>query len=405
MAKKRILVVDDEPLMQHMIVGMLERRGFETAVANNGREALLQIKDINPDLILMDVMMPDMDGYETCRHIRADRSRPYIPILMSTALASIEQKVKGFESGADDYLSKPFQMEELLARVNILLRHGEQAIALMEAAESARTIAVFSLRGGSGVTTIAVNLAAGLAQLWGKPTGLVDLVPIAGQTALFLNQNLRNTWGDLGRIKTEELDEATVMSVLLPHESGVQTLASARRPEQGELITPEKVGTVLDILKRQFPYLVLDMPHDVSEQNLIALDRADVILLITQPEIASLRAANMALEIFNAVGYANSKKIYLVLNWTFPRFGLANAEIEKFVRRNIDLVLPCASDEFINALNLGKPPVLAEPDSPLAAIFEDMAMALSTDEHRQAKPENPTSGWKRVAERIRSNKK
>ena len=169
------------------------------------------------------------------------------------------------------------------------------------------------------------------------------------------------------------------------------------------MVTPEKVATVLDVLRSQFPYVVLDMPHDLSERTLQALDRADVILLVAQPEIAAMRASSMALEIFEALNYQN-KKIHLIVNWTFPRMGLALDDIEKFINRKVDLVLPCAEDEFVKALNYGRPPVLDGAESPLAAIFEDMALALSKEEHRKVRPQNPTSAWGRVAERMRKKK-
>jgi pilus assembly protein CpaE len=402
---KRILVVDDDDMMRKMTSTILTRHEFEVLNAENGRDALAQLETVKPDLILLDVMMPEMDGYEACRKIRADPATGMIPILMLTSLASIEQKVKGFEAGADDYLAKPYEVEELLARVNVLLKRSEAVPRLPAPAsaptEMARSIAVFSLRGGAGVSTIAVNLAGGLAALWGGPLALVDMVLIAGQTALFLNQSLRNTWSDLGRLK--EIDPVAVQANLLRHDSNIFTLASPRRPEESELVTPEKAARVLDILRSQFSYLVIDMPHDLSERSLQALDRADVILLVVQPEIASVRAASMALEIFEALGYTE-KKIHLVVNWTFPRMGLALADLEKFVDHKADLVLPCAQDEFIQALNYGRPPVLDNPEGPLGAIFEDMAMVLSREEHRKTRPQNPTPAWGRVAERVRKKK-
>jgi pilus assembly protein CpaE len=403
---KRVLVVDDDDMMRKMTSGILTRHGFDVLNAENGRDALAQVQSTRPDLILLDVMMPEMDGYEACRRIRADPATGTIPVLMLTSLASVEQKVKGFEAGADDYLAKPYEAEELVARVNVLLKRSE-ALPQLPApvssapAQNARTIAAFSLRGGAGVSTIAVNLAGGLAALWGQPVALVDMVLIAGQTALFLNQSLRNTWSDLGQLK--EIDSEAVRSALLHHDANIFTLASPRRPEESELVTAEKAAAVLDILRSQFPYVLIDMPHDLSERSLQALDRADVILLVVQPEIASVRAASMALEIFEALGYSE-KKIHLVVNWTFPHKGLALPDLEKFVNRKADLVLPCAQDEFVEALNYGRPPVFEDPEGSLAAIFEDMAMVLSKEEQRKSRPRTPTPAWGRVAERIRKRK-
>jgi pilus assembly protein CpaE len=406
---KKILLVDDDDVLRKMGNGLLVRQGFDVLTAENGPRALEQLKTIRPDIILLDVMMPGMDGFTVCREIRTNPDTARIPVMMLTALDSVENKVKGFEAGADDYLAKPYDTTELVARINVLIRRAEATVPLIAAPattiarETARTIAIFSLRGGAGVSTIAVNLAAGLSQLWEMQVALVDMVTIAGQSALFLNQSLRNTWADL--CKMEVIDEDAVLSAMLPHESRVQTLASPRRPEESELLTPEKVKMTIEILRSTFPYVVLDMPHDLSERSLTALDQSDIILVITQPEIASLRAASMAMEIFEALKYHEQKKIYVILNWTFPRQGLAFKDIERMLKSKIDLILPYAADEFVTALNVGNPPVLSDPEGPLGVIFEDMSMALSKDSQSKVRPEQPTMAWKRVAERIRNKKK
>jgi pilus assembly protein CpaE len=403
--QKKVFLVDDDEMLRKMTASLLARQGFDVIPVEDGPNTLENLKIISPDIILLDVMMPGMDGFTVCREIRSNHATAHIPIIMLTALDSVENKVKGFEAGADDYLAKPCDTAELVARINVMIRRAEtnlpqvQAQVTAQVRETARTIAVFSLRGGSGVSTIAVNLAAGLSQLWQMQVALVDMVSIAGQSALFLNQSLRNTWADL--CKMEEIDEDAVLSAMLPHESRVRTLASPRRPEESELLTPEKVRTAIEVLRSSFPYVLLDMPHDLNERSLTALDQSDIILVITQPEIASLRAASMALEIFEALKYNQQKKIYIILNWTFPRQGLAFRDIERMLKTKIDLILPYAADEFVNALNTGNPPVLSDPEGSLGIIFEDMAMALSKETQRKVRPEQPTLAWKRVTERIR----
>jgi pilus assembly protein CpaE len=195
-----------------------------------------------------------------------------------------------------------------------------------------------------------------------------------------------------------------VLGALLPHESRVRTLASPRRPEESDLMIAEKVTRTLEIMRASFPYVVMDMPHDLRGRSLAALDQSDVILIVTQPEIVSLRAASMTLEIFNDLKYLE-KKIYMILNWTFPRQGLSIKDIERMLKRKIDLIIPYAADEFVTALNLGNPPVLANPESALGALFEDMAMALSKESMRARRPEQPSAVWKRIAERNRNMKK
>jgi two-component system cell cycle response regulator len=118
----RILVVDDNPLNVKLLAARLTREYYVVSTANNGIEALAAARADPPDLILLDVMMPDIDGFETCRRLRADILTRHIPVVMVTALSDIEDRVKGLEAGAQDFLSKPIQDTALLARVRSLLR-------------------------------------------------------------------------------------------------------------------------------------------------------------------------------------------------------------------------------------------------------------------------------------------
>ena len=115
-----ILVVDDSRIVQAMVTDILEAEGYTVRQAENGRRALEKVAQQRPDLILLDVMMPEMDGYETCAVLRKDPE--YLPVLMITAKGDLEDLVRGLEVGADDYISKPFDHVELLARVKSLLR-------------------------------------------------------------------------------------------------------------------------------------------------------------------------------------------------------------------------------------------------------------------------------------------
>lgn len=114
----RVLIVDDTPANIHTLTAMLKEKGYQISVATNGRQALDAVKRIRPDLILLDVMMPEMDGFETCAQLKASSEFHDIPIIFLTAKTDTEDIVHGFELGAVDYVAKPFNSHELLARVN-----------------------------------------------------------------------------------------------------------------------------------------------------------------------------------------------------------------------------------------------------------------------------------------------
>lgn len=147
--KGKILVVDDIPVNIQLMQKYLSPVGYDILFARNGEEALIQVENGNPDLVLLDVMMPKMDGFETCRILKSNDKTKYIPIIMVTALNEIEDKVKGIEAGADDFITKPFNKLELLARTKSLLRikrlHDqlqEKVFQLEQAKERLRELAV-----------------------------------------------------------------------------------------------------------------------------------------------------------------------------------------------------------------------------------------------------------------------
>jgi class 3 adenylate cyclase len=114
----RILVIEDEPANIQTLSTILKERGYQINIATNGRQALGVLERIRPDLILLDIMMPEMDGFETCRRIKASTASREIPIIFLTAKTDTADIVRGFELGAVDYVAKPFNAHELLARVN-----------------------------------------------------------------------------------------------------------------------------------------------------------------------------------------------------------------------------------------------------------------------------------------------
>src|SRR5436190_18805542 len=121
-AATRVLVVDDEPAVREALRRALALEGYDVELAANGAEALKRVAAAEPDLVVLDVLMPEVDGLAACRRLRTEGNR--VPVLMLTARAGIGDRVDGLDAGADDYLVKPFALEELLARIRALLRRG-----------------------------------------------------------------------------------------------------------------------------------------------------------------------------------------------------------------------------------------------------------------------------------------
>ncbi len=122
-----VLVVEDEPDIRNLIVLHLTREGFRCRTAKNGPEALREARAATPDLVILDLMLPDLDGLEVCRRLRSDTTTATIPIIMLTAKADEVDRVVGLEMGADDYVVKPFSPKELIARIRAVLRRARPA--------------------------------------------------------------------------------------------------------------------------------------------------------------------------------------------------------------------------------------------------------------------------------------
>jgi pilus assembly protein CpaE len=395
-----ILVVDDDEMTLRLVGATLSKAGYQIVTAHNGQEALTRISENKPSLVLLDVMMPDISGFEVCARLRSTPATANIPVMMLTALTTVEQKIKGFEAGADDYLPKPFAPDELLMRVRVLLRRATPAPSSEIESVTGKIISAFSLRGGVGISSIAVNLATGLSQIWDKPAVLVDLVLTAGQDALMLNLPFHHSWEDLASLPANEVDDEYINQLLLLYPNGTRLLAASPNPEAIEQLPAETITRVLQNLKTHYQHIIIDLAHDFSEPNLASLDASDTILCVVAPELASVRAMNIALRTFEKLRIP-IEKIELVLNWTFQRNGLSRKDIESALHHPINYIVPFAPDPMVAAINKGTPVVISEPESPLGMFLEDLAFMVSKSELRNKKPKEPTKAWLRVYSRLK----
>ena len=171
MAKERILVVDDQPINVQLLKRKLERGGLEVSTANNGLEALEQVKAHKPDLILLDLMMPDMDGIEVCQRLQASSDHRSIPVIFVTARTTKESKLEGLAVGAVDYITKPIDLDETVARVTTQLRFAainRENLELQRRLEESRRAAT--------IGAVAQGIAHNLNNLLGVVIGYLDLI-------------------------------------------------------------------------------------------------------------------------------------------------------------------------------------------------------------------------------------
>jgi pilus assembly protein CpaE len=375
MSGERILVVDDNKLILKLVKDYLTTLGFDVVTAVSAEDALTQLPAGLPKLIVSDVMMPGIDGYDFCRRLKADPKTSSIPVIMLTARSDIKEKVRGFEAGADDYIVKPFEPAELGLRIRALLARAQPAAA--EALPpKGRVISVFSMRGGVGKTTMAVNLAVSLAQLWRTRVALIDMALESDHVAMMLNIQTRLTWESLATTELDRVDEDVVLGHFVSHGSGVQILAAPSSPVTATLVTPKLVERVLDIVSAHYKFVVIDLPSTFAETNLLAFDASDPLILVLAPELASLKSTRTTLDILSSLGYSNDR-VAAVLNNIFARKGLPETRVGDALRIPIDLVLPYEQTGFVDAINTGIPYIVSQPTERIAMEFHKFAYKLS----------------------------
>lgn len=397
---RKILIVDDEAALIQIVRTQLTADGFEVVIAYDGRSGYEAAVAHRPDLIVTDVNMPDVTGYELTRQIRQNPDLRMIPIIILTSMASLGSMQAGFDAGADDYLAKPYRYPELKMRIEANLRRSD---ALRDAARSFSTgqvIAVFSLRGGSGCSSIATNLAVGFATMWHVSPLLIDLALPIGVADMMLNLQTPHNLGEIVQTPIESMDREYLLSCLVQHDSGVRLLGGFRRPQDAELLSDGTVSYILEHARAIAPFTIVDTAHNFTAPVLAALDAADEILIPITPDINSVRLTLAALKTFNELGY-KADKMHVIVNWTFSQAGLRTDKVEQYLKHPVHLVIPHTPAAWSHAINTGAPAILADPETPLVKMLEDLTWRLSSDLGYEEIPNPATPMYERVAARQR----
>lgn len=402
----RIILIDDDIFYFKALTKPLKEAGYELLYAKTGNEGLSSITSQNPDILIVDLKLPDISGFDILERLRRDPQFNHIPVVVITAEAQLSDKLKAFELGADDYLIKPFQAEELVARLKIIAQRGKamKIVQQLEAQsdEITTTVAVHSLRGGTGSSSLAVNLALAFYQLWNKRTLLIDGVLTAGQVAIMLDAKPRVTWGNYANATLDDVDDEMVADLICEHASGISYVASPVFPIATDTFTNDFCKLVLEKFKKRSDFIVMDLAHDFSDMTIQMLNLADSILLVLGPDVSSLRAATSTVDTYDKLGF-HPEKIKIVLNMNLNNSGIKQSQLEKALGRPIDFVIPYEPVEVIRALNFGAPFILENHDLPISVQLENIAYLLSNELQKNLPPPLPTPVWKRVTSRLGKN--
>ena len=387
----KILVVDDDASVQRLLQFTLQQEGFEVVLASDGADGYRRWQQESPSLILLDVTVQQMDGYEVATRIRADEAGArHVPIIMLTADRDVQGKVRALRAGADDYLIKPFHPAELMARMKSLIARFQPSESLVGRPPMGRVHAYYGAKGGVGTTTIAINAAIALHRELGRKVCLVDANLQFGDHRVFLDLGLdRKSIVDL--VSAPAMDADLVKSLVIKHDSGVDLLLAPPSPEAADLVTATHLSQILELLAGMYDYVVVDIDKRLEDRNLMVLDVADTIFAVMTADLSCLKNVRLLLETIGHLGYEQSK-LKLVLNRSNAYTGISVKSAEGALRRPIEFQVVNEYRGAISALNTGAPFMIGKGDSVLGRSVLDFARAVDKGSGQGVGLLAPTTG-------------
>ena len=366
----KIQIIDSDVDASDQLERILVAEGYEVLRTVTGQAGIALAELNRPSLVLLDTDLPDINGCEVLRALRADPATARIPILIHSAQDDVASKVAAFKAGADDYIVKPVAPAELVARIRATLRSEEKPLA--------HIVAVWGTKGGVGTTTLASNLAVGLRSKTGKMVTLMDAAVLGGMVEVLLNLPPAHTIADL-LPRLYDLDAELLHSVLAKHSSGVLALLSAPASTDKNGVQPAHMERILAWLQPSTDYIVVDTSPSLDESTLAVLQLADQVVVVVTPEMTSLRNAKMFLNVAEALR-GDSHEFTLVLNRYPIQGGLALRDIEGALRSKVAVQIP--SDEALAtyAVNRGIPLVTSHPRSAISKGMLRLADAVISAE-------------------------
>jgi len=369
----KLLVVDDEPSVRKLLKRFFEARGYVVAVADNGLMGWTATRDEAPDLVVSDVAMPEMDGYELVRTIRRNPATAAIPVILLSAHSEANELVAGYESGADDYVTKPVDMEVLGLKIDALLRRARASGGGVAPPTTGKLITVSAAKGGVGTTTLAANLAV----LLGRRSETVccyDLNLEHGDLPVMFDLQPKMTIGDAVRdMLTQEGFQWD--DYLVRHSSGAKVLAAPLKPHDASAVTEDLVTQVTGKLRDLHDYVIADLPPTYSDLALSVYEQSDRLVVITSPELTSLRRTKELLGVLGSLGVPD-ERVLVVLNRIIEVPAIDARRAEAFLRRPVAVTIPNGGQVFPDSVSTGRPVSLAQPNSPAVVAISDLATML-----------------------------
>ncbi len=360
----RVLLVDDDIEALRLIGLVLKRRGYEIIPVANGQRALEAIKNGKPDLIILDVMMPGLDGYSVAEKLRNSPETDQIPILFLTARSSIDDRLAGFQAGGDDYLTKPVHPAELINRVEALLqRRGRWK----EEGKQGKIIALLPVKGGAGTTTIALNMALTLHDI--HPQHRIALVELReGVGSLAIQAGAVRPKKHLSILLEQgaaAVNHDAVEGLILEYREQLHLLPASIRPEglSGTPLTMDFVRRLLRVLVRDYDDVILDMKPALDKAAVEVLRQADHLLIVLEPHRIAIEQGRAMLSALTELSIGQYNTGIVVNERTSIPSAMNRSAIEMAIGQPILGILPAEPRMTESGPDEELPLALRHPDS------------------------------------------
>ena len=375
---EKILIVDDDLDTLRLVGLMLQHQGYRIVAASGGIQAIALAQSEKPDLILLDIMMPEMDGYEVARNLRTDPATNNMPIIMFTAKTQVDDKVAGFEAGADDYLTKPTQPRELFAHVKAVLARGKKTSLPVPAPPSSHSrgyvTGVMGVKGGLGISTLSLNLGISLQNRIKKNVIIAEFRHGFGSMALDLGFLNPQGLSRLLESAPEGITQEAIDSELYLHKSGVRLLLASYDPVDAKY---QNAVDHFEAIARYLAYMasnvVIDLGAGITPITDRVLTYCDEILVVLEPIQNTITRTMTLVGELAKRGFGEGRVNTVLYNRQRTEMQYTLAQVQMEYQHPISIVFTAAPELIYQCSKANVPLVMQHPDNLTSQQFAKLA--------------------------------
>jgi CheY-like chemotaxis protein len=375
---EKILIVDDDLDTLRLVGLMLQHQGYRIVAASSGAQAIALTQADKPDMVLLDIMMPEMDGYEVARHLRSNPTTSSIPIIMFTAKTQVDDKVQGFEAGADDYLTKPTQPRELFAHVKAVLARGKKPSASVTQAPESRkrgyVTGVMAVKGGLGASTLSLNLGISLQARSKKDVIIAEFRPGEGTMALDLGYLNPEGMTHLLELIPEDVTHSVIDGELFLHKSGVRLLLSSYDPADAKyIVAVDHFDAIARYLAYMASHIVIDLGPGLTPITDRILTYCDEVIVILEPIPGTLVRTMTLVDELTKKGFGEGRINTVLYNRQRTEMQYSLSQVQMEYRHPISIVFTAAPELIYQCSKSNVPLVIQHPDNLTSQQFAKLA--------------------------------